>query len=80
MKGSELTARQKAYFDSGATRPLPARLAALERLGRALADREAELARALREDLNKQPMESYFCETGWCWRRSGSTGGIWPAG
>ncbi len=64
MKGSELTARQKAYFDSGATRPLPARLAALERLGRALADREAELARALREDLNKQPMESYFCETG----------------
>ena len=64
MKGSELTARQKAYFDSGATRPLPARLAALEKLGKALADREEELARALKEDLNKQPMESYFCETG----------------
>ena len=64
MNLAELTARQRAYFDSGATRPLSARLAALERLETALSEREEEISRALQTDLNKPPMESYLCETG----------------
>ena len=64
MEFSELTARQRACFDSGVTRPLEARLDALDRLGRALRDQEEELARALQADLNKDPMESYLCEIG----------------
>ena len=64
MNLAELTARQRAYFDSGATRTLSARLAALERLETALSEREEEISRALQTDLNKPPMESYLCETG----------------
>ena len=64
MELSELTARQRAYFESGATRPLAARLAALRRLEEALGDWEGPIARALEEDLGKSPFESWLCETG----------------
>lgn len=64
MELSELLERQRAFFAAGTTRPLKFRMEALERLGTALSDWEDELARALKEDLNKDKMESYMCETG----------------
>ena len=47
MDLSHVTARQRAYFRSGATLPLPARRRALEALLRGLADREDALLAAL---------------------------------
>ena len=64
MNISELVARQRAYFDSGATRSLSFRLDALEKLRRALQKNEALLFDALKQDLNKATMESYMCESG----------------
>ena len=64
MELTELAARQRAYFESGATRPLAARLAALRGLEEALGDWEGPIARALEEDLGKPPFESWLCETG----------------
>ena len=40
MTISELVARQRAYFDTGATRPLSFRLGALEQLRQALQKNE----------------------------------------
>ena len=56
--------RQREYFAAGHTLPYAARLAALKKLKDALQRHEADLARALREDLGKSDYESYMCETG----------------
>ena len=64
MNFEALVARQRAYYESGATRPLAFRLEALRKLQEALRTREGELAEALRQDLNKALMESYMTETG----------------
>ena len=56
--------RQRAYFDSGATRPLPRREAALRRLLRALEQSEGDLLAALERDLGKHPFEGYETEVG----------------
>lgn len=64
MDLSHVTARQRAYFRSGATLPLPARRRALEALLRGLADREDALLAALEADLGKPPMEGYMTELG----------------
>jgi len=61
---TELVARQRAYFDTGATRPLGVRLAALENLQKAVRQNEAKLCAALCEDLNKSSMEAYMTEVG----------------
>ena len=64
MNISEIVARQRAYFLTGATRPLAFRLEALRRLRAALLANEALINDALQQDLNKTAMESYMCETG----------------
>ena len=64
MTISEIVTRQRAYFDSGATRSLAFRLEALEKLRRAMQNNEKLLFDALKQDLNKAPMESYMCENG----------------
>ena len=64
MNSSELAALQRSFFESGKTRPLEFRLAALRRLQAALRANEALLSDALAADLGKDPMESYMCETG----------------
>ena len=51
-------------FDSGATRPLAARIAQLEALRRGLRTEEPRLARALAEDLGKSRTESAVTEIG----------------
>ena len=64
MDFSELVARQRAYFESGATRGADFRLQALEKLRAALIRNEGAIFDALKADLNKAPMESYMCENG----------------
>jgi len=64
MNISDLVCCQRAYFMTGATRPLAFRLEALRRLQAALREKETVLSQALYADLNKSPMETYMCETG----------------
>lgn len=64
MEIQELTAAQRAYFNSGRTLPVPARVAALEKLRSGIRRHEAEITAALKADLNKAPMESYMTEIG----------------
>ena len=60
----DLVTRQRSYFQSGATLPVSARLAALRRLYDAISSHEKEIHEALRKDLGKSGFESYMCETG----------------
>ncbi len=60
----QLIRQQKAYFSSGATLPVEARLEALRALERALTAHEAEIYQALHADLGKSEGESYLCELG----------------
>lgn len=59
-----LLQRQRQFFQTGATLPVDFRIAMLKRLRDAIRAREAEICRALQEDLGKSRMESYFCEVG----------------
>ena len=56
--------RQREYFYSGRTLPVPDRIQALERLERAILAYETDLYRALNTDLGKSQTESYLCEVG----------------
>ena len=64
MSIAEIVARQRQYFETGATRGADFRLQALERLHQALKREEPLIMEALKQDLNKAPMETYMCETG----------------
>jgi aldehyde dehydrogenase (NAD+) len=64
MNFDSLVARQREYFNSGATRPLSFRMEALRKLQKALQDNEDLIAKAMKSDLNKSPFESYMTETG----------------
>ncbi|HWR22855.1 MAG TPA: aldehyde dehydrogenase [Feifaniaceae bacterium] len=61
---TELVARQRAYFTSGATKPVGVRIAALEKLQAAIRKNEGMLCDALKADLGKAPMEAYMTEIG----------------
>lgn len=61
---TELTAAQRAFFTSGATRPYAFRRAMLEKLRETVRENEELLAGAMMRDLHKHPTESYMCETG----------------
>jgi aldehyde dehydrogenase (NAD+) len=56
--------RQRAFFQSGATRPLEFRRAQLRKLHDALMAHEAALLAALHADLRKSPCEAYTTEIG----------------
>lgn len=60
----QITMRQRAYYDSGATRDLEFRKCQLIKLKDAILENEAEIMQALREDLNKSEFESYETEIG----------------
>ena len=55
---------QRAFFDSGQTRPLAFRLEQLSKLGQALKDFESQIFVALKSDLGKSSFESYSAEVG----------------
>ena len=56
--------RQRAYFQTGATRSVAFRRAQLERLAGALERHEAALLAALKADLGKSPGQGYASEFG----------------
>lgn len=64
MSISEIVHKQKAYYKSGATRRLEARLEQLNLLKEAIRRRESEILEALRIDLNKSEQEAYMTEIG----------------
>ena len=64
MELHSLIERQRSCFDSGVTRPVKFRLEMLRRLQAGIRAREAEIADALRSDLNKPAFEAYMTETG----------------
>ena len=63
-KIQEAVARQRAFFQTGATRPVAVRVAALKRLKREMQAREQILLDALQADLHKSHFEGYMCELG----------------
>lgn len=56
--------RQRRYFVSGATLPVPFRVEMLKRLRSEILRREEQIQAALAADLGKSDFESYLCETG----------------
>ena len=61
---NNLVARQRKYFQTGATIPADMRISGLRRLYAAVEKNESEIHEALRRDLGKSGFESYMCETG----------------
>ena len=61
---AQLLTLQRGFFESGATRPLAARLAALKRLEESLRHHEEAILEALERDLGKPPSEAYSSEIG----------------
>ena len=57
-------ARRRAFFQTGATRPVAVRVAALHKLKREMQARETILLDALYADLHKSHAEGYMCELG----------------
>lgn len=64
MHIEEILERQRRFFASGATLPVSFRVGALKKLHASVQSHEAEIARALRQDLGKSEYESFMCETG----------------
>ena len=60
----ELLTKQKEYFATGATLPIPFRIAMLKSLYREIQTREKEITLALHTDLGKSDIESIMCEVG----------------
>ncbi|MBQ7802039.1 MAG: aldehyde dehydrogenase [Oscillospiraceae bacterium] len=61
---TEIVAKQRAFFQTGATLDVEFRIDALKKLRRVVADNEAAIAEAMGQDLGKSAVESYMCETG----------------
>ena len=61
---SQIVARQRAYFATGATLPLSFRKQALDALRASILRHEADINAALMQDLGKSASETYMCETG----------------
>ncbi|RYD19512.1 MAG: aldehyde dehydrogenase family protein [Verrucomicrobiaceae bacterium] len=62
MDAATVLQRQKAFFATGATRPLDYRRAALRILSEALDRHEAEILQALEADLGKNPVQAFTSE------------------
>jgi aldehyde dehydrogenase (NAD+) len=56
---TEAVAKQRAYFESGATRSYEFRLAQLKKLKKSVIDYKEELERTLAADLGRPPFETY---------------------
>lgn len=59
-----LVAKQRKYFQTGATLPVSTRITALRSLYDTISRYENEIHDALKKDLGKSGFESYMCETG----------------
>ena len=63
-KVHEVVAGQKEFFRSGVTLDVGWRIRQLKALKAAVQSHEAQILRALREDLGRHPVEAYFCDVG----------------
>lgn len=54
--------RQRAYFDSGATKSVDTRIEYLKKIKEYIIKNESSISAALKADLGKSPYESYLCE------------------
>lgn len=59
-----LLEKQRRYYKSGATLPLPFRIEQLKKLYRAVKKYESEIFAALQTDLGKSRYEGFLCESG----------------
>ena len=57
---------QRAFFHTGATLPIAARIACLKKLKSAIHQQQSDICQALYRDLGKSPTESYMCEISLC--------------
>ena len=64
MNFADTVHRQRAFFETGATRALDFRRAQLQKFSAALARHEAGLLAALQADLRKSPFQGYASELG----------------
>lgn len=64
MEIEALVKKQRAYFETGKTRSVSWRLAALKTLKKSILKYEKEINEALYKDLGKSATETYMCETG----------------
>ncbi len=64
MEIKELVKKQRDYFETGKTRDVSRRLAALKALRKSILKHEKEIHAALHADLGKSGSEAYMCETG----------------
>lgn len=61
---AEVVARQRSFFQSGVTLDVGWRVGQLEKLKRSVLVHEADLKRALAEDLGRSETEAYLCDIG----------------
>ena len=70
----EIVESEKHFFRTGVTRGVDFRIDMLKKIPQGHHRKMTSfISAALKADLNKQPFESYMCETGSCLRRSIST-------
>ena len=59
---NEIVKKQRAFFDSGATKSVDTRIEYLKKIKEYIVNNESRIAAALKADLGKSPYESYLCE------------------
>ena len=60
----EIVESEKHFFRTGVTRGVGFRIDMLKKFRKAIIENDELISAALKADLNKQPFESYMCETG----------------
>ena len=60
----EILESEKHFFRTGVTRGVDFRIDMLKKFRKAIIENDELISAALKADLNKQPFESYMCETG----------------
>ena len=60
----EIVESEKHFFRTGVTRVVDFRIDMLKKFRKAIIENDELISAALKADLNKQPFESYMCETG----------------
>ena len=60
----EIVESEKHFFRTGVTRGVDFRIDMLKKFSKAIIENDELISAALKADLNKQPFESYMCETG----------------
>ena len=61
---SAIVAKQRSFYNTGATLDVEFRVEALKKLRKAVEDYGEQIAAAMKQDLGKSATESYMCETG----------------